>query len=130
MDRFYPNSRLGISWEPLPCHLQNGGDVGYIIQYSLAGDSEVRSFFTSARTPYIYSYESEDIFSLRPSCRLELLGLRMYSCYFTSLMLLEDQTYTFQVAAINGYGVGPLSISVSARLQSQKSMIILVLYIS
>ena len=43
MDRLNPKSRLSISWDPLPCHLQNGGDVGYIIQYSLADDSEVRT---------------------------------------------------------------------------------------
>ena len=113
MDRLDPNSRLSISWDSLPCHLQNGGDVGYIIQYGVAGHSEMRSIFTYTTTPYSHSYQSDD----RLSCTQEPVG--PYRCYFTSSLLLEDQMYTFQVAAMNGYGVGPFSDLVNATLHSQ-----------
>ena len=114
MDRLDPNSRLSISWDPLPCHLQNGGDVGYIIQYSLAGDSEVRSISTYTTEPYYSNTVESDN---RLSCTQEPVG--PYRCYFTSSLLLEDQMYTFQVAAMNGYGVGPFSDLVNATLHSQ-----------
>ena len=96
------NSRLSISWDPLPCHLQNGADItDYIIQYSLTSTNETRSISTS-----------DD----RLSCKQEPVG--PYGCYLTSSLLLEDQMYTFQVAAMNGYGVGPFNDPVKAMLHS------------
>ena len=76
------------------------------MKYGLAGSNEVRSISTS-----------DD----RLSCTQEPVG--PYRCYFTSSLLLEDQMYTFQVAAVNGYRVGPFSSIVSARLQSQEGMV-------
>ena len=96
------NLQLSISWDPLPCHLQNGADItDYIIQYNLTSTNETRSISTS-----------DD----RLSCRQEPVG--PYRCYLTSSLLLEDQMYTFQVAAMNGYGVGPFSDPVKATLHS------------
>ena len=94
-------SRLSISWDPLPCHLQNGADVtSYVIKYSLTGTNETRSIST-----------------YRLNCSQEPVG--PYRCYLTSSLLLEDQMYTFQVAARNGYGVGPFSDPVNATLHSK-----------
>ena len=106
-------SRLSISWDPIPCHLQNGADItDYIIQYSLTSTSEVKSISTS-----------DD----RLSCRQQPVG--PYSCYFTSSLLLEDQLYTFQVAARNGYGVGPFSSAIRATLYSKGIYIIIIIII-
>ena len=63
-----PNSRLSISWDPLPCHLQNGADItDYIIQYNLTSTNETRSISTS-----------DD----RLSCKQEPVG--PYRCHLTS----------------------------------------------
>ena len=98
--------RLSISWDPLPCHLQHGADItDYIIQYNLTSTNEMRRISTS-----------DD----RLSCRQEPVG--PYRCYLTSSLLLEDQMYTFQVAARNGYGVGLFSDPVKATLHSLISM--------
>ena len=103
-----PNLRLSISWDPLPCHLQNGADItDYFIQYNVTSTNEVKIISTS-----------DD----RLSCRQEPVG--PYRCYFTSSLLLEDLFYTFQVAAVNGYGVGPFSSTVSATLYSKGIIII------
>ena len=96
-------SRLSIYWDPLPCHLQNGGDItSYIIQYGPTGTNETHSISTSDN---------------RLSCRQEPIG--PYGCYLNSLLLVEDQMYTFKVAAMNGYGIGPFSSTVNAKLNSK-----------
>ena len=103
LDTLDPNSRLSISWDPVTSNLT----TSYTIKYSLTGSNQVRSISTS-----------DD----RLSCRHEPVG--PYRCYLTSSLLLEDQMYTFQVAAMYGYRVGPFSSTVSARLQSQEGNII------
>ena len=103
LDIFDQNSRLSISWDPLPSLNQNNAhNISYIICYSITGIDEVRSISTS-----------DD----RLSCRQEPVG--PYRCYLTSSLLLEDQMYTFQVAARNGYGVGPFSDPVNVTLHSK-----------
>ena len=102
LDTLDPNSRLSISWDPVTSNLT----MSYTIRYGLAGSNQVRSVSTS-----------DD----RLSCRQEPVG--PYRCYLTSSLLLEDQMYTFQVAAVNGYRVGPFSSTVSARLQSQEGIL-------
>lgn len=103
-DLLDPNSRLSIFWYPLPCHLQNGDDVtSYILLYSFANSEEVNRTIST----------SDDILN----CNQEPLG--PYRCYLTSSLLLEDELYTFQVAAVNGIGVGPFSDPVNATLYSQ-----------
>ena len=95
-------SRLSISWDPIPCHLQNSADItDYIILYNLTSTNETRSISTS---------------NDRLNCSQEPVG--PYRCYLMSSLLLEDQMYTFQVAAMNRYGVGPFSDPVKATLHS------------
>ena len=119
IDVLDPKSQLSISWDPLPCHLQHGSDVtGYILQYSLAGTTEMRSIKLNI--------SADD----RLSCRQEPVG--PYRCYLTSSLLLEDQLYTFQVAAVNRYGIGPFSDPVNATLHSQSGKLkikLLILFI-
>ena len=103
LDIFDHNSRLSISWDPLPSLNQNNAhNISYIIRYSITGIDEVRTISTS-----------DD----RLSCSQEPVG--PYRCYLTSSLLLEDEMYTFQVAAMNGYGVGPFSDPVNATLRSK-----------
>ena len=102
LDVFDRNSRLSISWNPVPSYHQNNGhNISYIIRYSIADIDEVRTISTSDG---------------RLSCRQEPVG--PYRCYLTSSLLLENQMYTFQVAATNGYRVGPFSNPVDATLLS------------
>ena len=88
--------RVNISWDPLPCHLQNGADItgtGYIIQYTSLTTGVPRNISIS---------------DTGVDCLQESGG--PYSCvvapglYFTSRV-----TYSFQVAAQNSYGVGSFS---------------------
>lgn len=102
LDIFDHRSRLSISWDPVISHNQNDGhSISYIIQYSFVGVVEVRSISTS---------------DYRLSCRQEPVG--RYRCYLTTSLLIEDQEYSFQVAAMNSYRVGPFSEPVNATLYS------------
>ena len=83
--------KLNISWDSLPCHLQNGADItGYIIQYSPTSGGEARN-----------------ISSAQMTCGQESGG--PYRCLIAGTIFIPFQTYTFQVATRNSYGVGPFS---------------------
>ena len=95
--------KLNISWDPLPCHLQNGADVTvYSIQYTQlpAGGPNI-----------IVSTDS------RVECRQEPGG--PYSCLAASSFFIPCMTYSFQVAAQNSFGVGSFSNSVATVYGSQ-----------
>ena len=104
-----PKARLSISWDPLPCHLQNGADISeHIIQYRLANIIETQTI-----------YASDD----RLECVEQPIG--PYKCYLTNKLLLEDETYILKVAAMNIYGIGPFSDPVNTTLYSQGIVILL-----
>ena len=90
--------RVNISWDPLPCHLQNGADItSYIIQYTHLSTLRI----TSSRS---------DV-----QCSEECGGL--YSCVVAESLIPSNQVYSIQVAAQNTYGQGSFSdpINVSSR---------------
>ena len=95
--------KLNISWDPLPCHLQNGADVTvYKIQYTqLPGGGSNIIFSTNSKV----------------KCRQEPGG--PYSCLIASVFFIPRVTYSFQVAAQNSFGVGSLSNSVTTVYGSQ-----------
>ena len=96
-------SQLNLHWDLLPCHLQNGSDItGYIIQYSLTSGGEAQN--VSSRDSRLH-------------CRQEP-GVH-HGCTISSSLLLDHQTYNFQVAARNRYGVGPFSSPITAMLNQQ-----------
>ena len=88
--------RVNISWDPLPCHLQNGADVtdtDYIIQYTRLTTGVPRNIF---------------VFDTGMDCLQESSG--PYSCVVAAgLRFTPGVTYSFQVAAQNIYGVGSFS---------------------
>ena len=87
--------RVSISWDSLPCHLQNGADVtSYIIQY------------TRLSTGVVIKISS---FHRDVNCRQEVGGL--YSCVVAELLIPSNQAYSIQVAAQNRYGEGSFMIS-------------------
>ena len=95
--------RFNLSWNPLPCHLQNGADItGYIIQYSLTSGGEERNISSSDHHLLCYQESGGP-----------------YRCLVPSSLFSTSQTYMFQVAAINSFGVGPFSGPVNAMLSSQ-----------
>ena len=101
--------RVNISWDPLPCHLQNGANIsGYIIQY------------TSLTTGVPTSISSSD---RRLECHRESGG--PYSCVATATSFLLGETYSFQVAAQNIRGVGSFSNPVTTIHGSQGKHIII-----
>lgn len=55
------------------------------------------------------------------NCNQEPVSL--HRCYLTNSLLLENVLYSFQVAAVNGFGVGPFSDPVNATLFSQGTSI-------
>ena len=90
--------KVNISWDPLPCHLQNGADVTvYSIQYTQLPDGG----------PNIIVSTDHDG---RVECRQEPGG--PYSCLVASSLFIPHVTYSFQVAARNSFGVGSFSNSV------------------
>ena len=100
--------RVNISWDPLPCHLQNGADIsGYIIQYTRSPNG-VPSNISSSDKGLL--------------CRQEPGG--HYSCVEQISFFISGVTYSFQVAAQNSYGVGSLSDPVTTVHGSQGISII------
>ena len=92
---------VNISWEPLPCHLQNGANVArYVIQYTnlSTGVSTNISIASSVG---------------RIECHQEPGG--PYSCVVCvrASLFIPGVTYSFQVAAENMNGVGSFSNSVT-----------------
>ena len=91
--------RVNISWDLLPCHLQNGADIiDYTIQYSLTSGGEAWNASSSDR---------QFVCTQKPRSR--------YTCRVAATLLELYQTYTFQVAARNSDGVGPFSDPVIIR---------------
>ena len=98
------HTRLNISWEPLPCHLQNGANItSYNIRYRLASDSGDRVQTLSS-------------VSKRFDCRQEPGG--PYRCLTKiltdSTRLMQNKKYIFQVAVVNNQLNGSYSDPVSA----------------
>ena len=85
--------RFNISWDPLPCHLQNGADIsGYIIQYTqLATGVALR--ISNRHASFLCGQESGG----------------PYSCRVANSLFRLNQTYSFQVAARNNHGDGSFS---------------------
>ena len=96
-----------ISWDPLPCHLQNGADIidnDYIIQYTLLPTGEPTNISSSNN---------------RLECHQDSGG--HYSCVAHSSLFTFGVAYSFQVAVRNIYGVGSFSNPVTAVYGSQGS---------
>lgn len=103
-----------IFWDPFPCHLQNGADItDYIIQYRRTSGGEARNYFTG-------SDESET--GVDPEhliCdEVSTLTKIRYRC----LLPIPESSYIFQIAAINRFGVGPLSDPVIADMKIQSKI--------
>ena len=97
--------RVNISWDPLPCHLQNGADISfYNIQYTR---------LSTGVTKRIFSFHSD------VECSPEVGGL--YSCVVAESVIPSNRTYSIQVAAHNNDGEGPFSdpINVSLPISSR-----------
>jgi hypothetical protein len=98
--------RVNISWDPLPCHLQNGANVtGYTILYTHLSTGVSTRISSSHRNLH---------------CNQEIGGL--YSCVILAEWLIpSNQAYSIQVAAVNNYGDGLFSdpIIVSIPLSSR-----------
>ena len=88
----YPG-RVNISWDPLPCHLQNGADInGYIINYT--------RLLTGVTKQIASSHNSVN-------CSQEVGG--PYSCLVAESLLHSHHSYGIQIAAQNNYGDGSFS---------------------
>ena len=95
--------RVNISWDYLPCYLQNGADISaYIIQYTCSPNG-VPSNISSSDS--------------RLLCCQEPGG--PYSCVVAFSLLIPGVTYSFQVAAQITYGVGSFSDPVTTVYGSQ-----------
>ena len=85
--------RRNISWDPLPCHLQNGADIiGYIIQYTRLSTGVETNISSSSRS-LICPRESGG-----PS-----------SCLAPASFFIVNVAYSFRIAAQNNFGVGSFS---------------------
>ena len=85
--------RRNISWDPLPCHLQNGADIiSYVIQYTRLSTGEAANI--SSFNPLLI-------------CRLE--SSEPYSCLVASSLFIPRVIYSFRVATQNVYGIGSFS---------------------
>ena len=94
--------KVNISWDPLPCHLQNGADItSYTIQYTRLS--------TGVATRIT-------IFHRDVNCSQEVGDL--YSCVVAELLIPSYQAYSIQVnvAAQNNYGEGSFSDPINVTL--------------
>ena len=99
--------RLNISWDPLPCHLQNGADIsGYIIRYTQLSTGEA-SQISYLHTSFLCGQESDGPYT----CRVAYTFFRS-----------QNQTYAFQVAAQNIEGVGSFSDPITKFISSTMSI--------
>ena len=107
--------RVNISWDPLPCHLQNGADItdnDYIIQYTC---------LSTGVTAVIHSFHSD------VQCSQEVDG-GPYSCVVAESRVPSNQAYSIQVAAQNNpYGEGSFSDPINVTLPVS-SMCYLIIY--
>ena len=91
---------VNISWDPLPCHLQNRADVNdYIIQYTHSS--------TGMTIRITSSHGSVD-------CSQEVGG--PYSCVVAESLIPNNQTYSIQVSAQNNFGDGSFSDPINVYL--------------
>ena len=85
--------RFNLSWDPLPCHLQNGADIsGYTIQYTQLSTGVAR-MISNHHTSLLCDQESGG----------------PYSCRVVSSLFRSYRMYAFQVAAQNNEGIGSFS---------------------
>ena len=108
-------SKVNISWDPLPCHLQNGADItSYIISYT---------HLPNGTTTQIYSFHED------AQCSQEVGSPYTMTCMVTvaESQIPSNQAYSFQVAAqnVNGDGLFSDPISVSLPASSRWSCTIL-----
>ena len=97
-------NRLNISWDPLPCHLQNGVNItSYTIQYTHLPNSTPRNISIS---------------DSRLKCHQIAGG--PYSCLAGRVLFTTTpgEIYRFQVAAQSVCGVGSFSNPVTFMFQS------------
>ena len=109
-------SKLNIFWDLLPCHFQNGADItGYIIQYSRTSGGEAQNISSSDNqlTCEVYSGRYQ-----------QCLSLSTVTILFTS-----GSSHTFQVAAVNRYGVGPFSDPITTKIDVQSIYIIILIIV-
>ena len=109
--------QINISWDPLPCHLQNGANISrYIIQ---------DTHLASGTSRNISSHSDS-----RLECHQVPGG--PYSCEADASLFITrpGETYRFQVAAQNVHGIGPFSIPIIFMFQNgpQGKHIIIVNY--
>ena len=108
--------RVNISWDPLPCHLQNGADItGYILQYSPTSGGEVQNISSSDRDN-------------RVDCGIESGG--PYRCLLYFALSTTEVSYSFQVAAVNRYGASPFSGQAIGMISSSVTGIVSLFLIS
>ena len=95
--------KVNISWDPLPCHLQNGADIidrNYIIQFTRLPTGVPRNISVS---------------DTGVDCLQESGG--PHSCVIAnSKRFTSGVTYSFLVAAQSIYGVGSFSSPVNIAL--------------
>ena len=104
-----------ISWDPLPCHLQNGADItDYIIQYRRTSGGEARNYFTGSDESETGVDSEHFIICDEVSTQTKI----RYRC----LLPIPESSYIFRIAAINRFGVGPLSDPVIADMKIQSKI--------
>ena len=92
--------RVNISWDPLPCHLQNGADIfDYIIQYTP---------LSTGMTTRITSSNGG------VGCSQEVGG--PYSCLVAESLLHSHNSYSIRIAALNNNGDGSFSDPINVSL--------------
>ena len=85
--------QTNISWDPLPCHLQNGADIAkYIIWYTRLLNGTPRNISSSDRKCHQQAGDP-------------------YSCLADDSLFVTrpGETYSFQVAAQSTHGIGSFS---------------------
>ena len=100
--------RVNISWDTLPCHLQNGADItGYIIQYTSLSTGVARRIPSSSQSVQCYQEFGD-----------------LHSCVAAFSIFPHNQAYGIQVAAQNNFGEGPFSDPINATVPISQGIVL------
>ena len=108
--------KFNISWDPLPCHLQNGADISsYTIQYTRLS--------TGVATTISNLHDNLQ-------CVQEPGG--PFSCRVANSLFSFNEMYSFKVASRNNFGESPFSnpVTKSIPIVLSQGMMLQLLYVA
>lgn len=118
------SGRINITWEHLPCHLQNGASVTrHIIQYSHSEQETINITVPARQSTELTVTDSNNNVIIRMDCSTEFGSQHLIQCVSNPTIVIPGRVYIIQVAAVNMYGAGPFSDPIYVTVNTSKNYI-------